>query len=600
MLNRMLARRATINLMLLAIFSLSLIGAHAGESPDPYANETREERDARMAWWRDARFGMFIHWGVYAVPAGTYKGEQVKGIGEWIMLRGKIPVDEYKAYAKEFNPTKYDPQSWADLAKEAGMRYIVITAKHHDGFALFPSDVTDWDIADASPYGKDLIGPLAEAARAEGLKFGLYYSQAQDWTHPGGAKAGMDEGEGWDDAQKGDFDEYLKNIACPQVSEILSRYKPDVLWWDTPRWMNEERANLLIPLLKLNPGIIHNNRLGHYKGDTDTPEQHIPATGFPDRDWEVCMTMNGTWGYKSYDHDWKSTEDLIQKLCDIASKGGNFLLNIGPKPDGTIPQESVDRLKQVGAWMDVNGESIYGTTASPFHRLTWGRCTKKSGTGGTTLYLHVFDWPADGKLVVPGLLSMPSSIKLLQNGAQLTAVAIEGEEPGIVIDVPKDAPDPIAAVVKLELEGELEIEAVMPKQNDAGVVKLTPVFADLHNQLGTHLEKQSGDGEDYIGNWSDSRAWVSWTFQIDKPGMFKVKADVSSEGNSPVVFSLNGKSKTEALFSQTSGLNDYQVQDLGVLKIGEAGTYTLELRPVGKKAEWKPVNVRSVMLERSE
>jgi alpha-L-fucosidase len=169
------------------------------------AEETREQRDERMEWWREAKFGMFIHWGVYAVPAGTYKGEQIKGIGEWIMLRGKIPVAEYRAYASQFNPVKYNPTDWAKLAKAAGMNYIVITAKHHDGFALFPSDVTEWDIADATPYKKDLITPLAKAAHRQGLKFGTYYSQAQDWNHPGGAKSGYKEGEGWDEAHKGSF-----------------------------------------------------------------------------------------------------------------------------------------------------------------------------------------------------------------------------------------------------------------------------------------------------------------------------------------------------------------------------------------------------------
>ncbi len=258
--------------------------------------ETREARDARMAWWREAKFGMFIHWGVYAVPAGTYKGERVGGIGEWIMLRAKIPVAEYRAFAREFNPVDYDPDAWARLAKAAGMRYIVITSKHHDGFALFDSAVTDWDVVDATPYRRDLIGPLAAAARRHGLKFGCYYSQAQDWTHPGGAKAGYKEGEGWDEAHKGSFDEYLRTIAIPQTREVLTRISPDILWWDTPTWMTPERAAPLHELIALRPGLITNNRLGgRYSGDTETPEQYIPATGFKDRDWEVCMTMNDTW-----------------------------------------------------------------------------------------------------------------------------------------------------------------------------------------------------------------------------------------------------------------------------------------------------------------
>ena len=290
--------------------------------------ETVEQRDARMEWWRDARFGLFIHWGVYSVPAGTYHDEKIGGIGEWIMQRAKIPVAEYKSYAKDFNPVNYDPKAWVKMAKDAGMKYIVITSKHHDGFSLFDSKVTDWDVVDASPYGKDLLKPLVKEAKKAGLKIGFYYSQAQDWTHPGGAKSGYDEGKYWDEAQGGSFDTYLKEIAYPQVEEIFNNYDIDILWWDTPRWMTKERAEILRPLLAMKPGLITNNRLGGgYKGDSDTPEQHIPATGIEGRDWEVCMTMNETWGYKSYDDNWKSTEDLLHKLIDIASKGGNFLFS---------------------------------------------------------------------------------------------------------------------------------------------------------------------------------------------------------------------------------------------------------------------------------
>ncbi|MBN1588675.1 MAG: alpha-L-fucosidase, partial [Pirellulales bacterium] len=324
-------------------------------------------KKADMQWWRESRFGMLITWGVYCVPAGAYHGEKVPWLGEWIMRQAKIPVAEYREYAKQFNPTQYDPDAWIRLAKEAGMKYVIVMPKHHDGFAMYDSKVTDWDVVDATPYGKDLMQPLHQACKKHGVRFGVYYSQDQDWVHPGGSKSGYKEGEpGWDPAHDGDFDEYLEKIALPQVKEILTNYDADILWWDTPRWMTKERAQPFLELLELRPGIVWNNRLCKgIKGCFTTPEQRIPDTGL-DYDWETCMTMNHTWGYKSFDHDWKSTESLIQKLVDIASKGGNFLLNVGPTKEGIIPEPSVKRLKEIGRWMNVNGEAIYGTTASPF------------------------------------------------------------------------------------------------------------------------------------------------------------------------------------------------------------------------------------------
>ena len=566
--------------------------AKSGPSPDPYANETTEERDERMAWWREAKFGMFIHWGVYAVPAGTYNGEQIKGIGEWIMNRGRIPVAEYKAFAPQFTAAKYDPDAWAALAKKAGMRYIVITSKHHDGFALFDSAVTDWDAVDASGAKRDLIAPLAAAARKQGLKFGCYYSQAQDWNHPGGAKSGFKEGESWDEANKGDFDEYLQTIAEPQVKEILSNIKPDILWWDTPTWMSTERAERLIPYLKLVPGIIHNNRLGGgFKGDTDTPEQHIPATGFKDRDWEVCMTMNDTWGFKSYDHNWKSTEDLIRKLCDIVSKGGNFLLNVGPTAEGEIPQASIERLEAVGRWMDVNGEAIYGTTASPFAKLLWGRCTKKVHDGGATLYLHVFDWPQDGKLHVPGLNNSVKSASLLAGG---TSVKTAKEEGGVVIMLPAKAPDEIASVIKLEVEGELDVDPFSIDQKADGSVVLDVIYADIHNRgYGEHAKVETKKGQSNIGFWTEPRAWVEWTFVVKQPGEFVVSAEIACPGKSSVRLGIDEKLKRTEI-EGTGSYDAFKPTELGRVKIEAAGTVKLAIRPIPNA--WTPLNLRTVTL----
>jgi len=428
--------------------SVTVVAAAVEPSPP---KETPAQRDARMRWWREAKFGLFIHWGVYAVPAGKYGGQT--GYGEWIMHSAKIPVAEYRGFARQFNPVKYDPVAWARIAKAAGMRYIVITSKHHDGFALFPSDVTEWDIADATPYKKDLLGPLVTAVHREGLKIGFYYSQAQDWNNPGGAKAQYQEGGGWDDAQKGDFDAYLKNIAVPQVRELLTRYPIDILWWDTPTWMNPERSAPLAALIRLRPGLITNNRLGRgFRGDTATPEQFVPITGYKG-DWETCMTMNNHWGYNAADQNWKSAADLIHKLADICSKGGNFLLNVGPTAEGEFPAPCVERLRAMGRWLRSYGEAIYGTSSGPFAHLSWGVATRKRDR----LYLHVFDWPADGKLRVP-LESKVRSAALLGEPGRRLPLAREPQR--WVVSVPAVAPDAVDSVVVLELEGEPVVPAL--------------------------------------------------------------------------------------------------------------------------------------------
>jgi len=437
--------------------------------------QTNDSSD-RMKWWREARFGMFIHWGVYAVPAGIYKGQKIDRIGEWIMNRGKIPVAEYQEFAKEFNPVKYDPEAWVKMAKDAGMKYIVITSKHHDGFALFDSKASKWDIVDATPYGKDLLKPLAEACRKYGIKLGFYYSQAQDWNNPGGAAARKVASEGWanpdsvkidayTEANSGHWDpaqttktmaQYIDDVAVSQVKELLTNYGDvAVLWWDTPTGMTDEFAERLNALLKLQPNIITNDRLKrpNYPGDFKTPEQRIPNLSELDgKDWETCMTMNETWGYKSWANNWKSLKTIIQNTVDIASKGGNYLLNVGPKADGTFPQESIELLKGMGAWMKVNGESIYGTKASPFGLFPWGRCTKKENGQNTLLYFSVFEWPKDGKLSIPGLKNKIVSAKLLANGVSLKT---EKKDDGVIINIPEKALDENVTVIKVEVQGGL-------------------------------------------------------------------------------------------------------------------------------------------------
>ena len=475
-----------ITFAFLIIIGIILLPNCSGSKKKVVKKESQTTQTDKMQWWKDAKFGMFIHWGVYSVPAGIYKGHKIKGIGEWIMNKAKIPVVEYKEYAKSFNPVKYDPASWVKLAREAGMRYMVITSKHHDGFAMFKSKVSDWNIADATPYGKDVLAPLVKACREQGMHIGFYYSQAQDWNHPGGAayrvlatagwanpdstridKYTADHNGHWDPAQLGSFDEYLDKIAVPQVKEILANYGPiDILWWDTPKEMTPERAKKFLPIIAKYPKLITNNRLGGgIKGDLETPEQYIPATGFPGRNWEVCMTMNDTWGYKSWDHDWKSGKDLLLKLSEIVSKGGNFLLNVGPTSEGLIPQPSIDRLKYMGRWMKVNSEAIYGTQASPFPWLPWGRATLK----GNKIYLHVYNWPQDGLLKIP-LRNKVSKAYLLVDPQK--NLKVENKKGYVEISVPAEAPDSVISIVTVAFEGTPEVLPV-PTTGKTGTASST-------------------------------------------------------------------------------------------------------------------------------
>ncbi len=459
--------RKIVTLLLLTIF-IQTVGA-----------QERPPAEERLEWRHEAKFGMFIHWGVYSMYGGVYKGyHQAFGDAAWIENRCKIPVAEYREHAKDFNPTNYDPEAWVKLAKEAGMKYLIITAKHHDGFALFDSKASDWDVVDATKYGKDLLKPLVKACHENGIKLGFYYSQANDWTNPGGtvARRPMEQGwpnpdsaridqytlehnGSWDPIQEtSTFDEYVDRVAVPQVKELLTNYgEVSVLWWDYATQMKSyEGAVKLEKLLDIQPNIITNDRLHpDFPGDTKTPEQGIPKWEAIDENesWENCMTMNNSWGYKSFDDKWKSSEKLIQNLIKNVSRGGNYLLNVGPKADGTIPEESVQRLKDVGKWMEKNSESIYGTQISPFGEIPWGECTCKEEADKTTLYFFVFDWPENGKLQIKGLTNKVVSAQLLANGQNLES---QNDSSETTILVPEKALDPAATVIKVQVEGKVE------------------------------------------------------------------------------------------------------------------------------------------------
>jgi alpha-L-fucosidase len=426
-------------------------------------SESTAAHDARMAWWRDARFGLFLHWGLYAVPAGEWGGKTE--YGEWIRTSAHIPLTTYDSLVHRFNPTRFDARAWVRLAKEAGMKYIVITSKHHDGFCLFDSQFTDFDVM-FTPFHRDILRELSDACRAEGLKMCWYHS-IMDWHHPDYLpRRDWENDRPVTGAVFARYVAHLKN----QLRELITHYGPiGVLWFDgewESTWNDSLGRDLYHYVRSLQPDIIINNRVGagrsgmegfteagEFGGDFGTPEQQIPATGLPGVDWETCMTMNDHWGYNSHDQNWKSSTELIRMLADIASKGGNFLLNVGPTAEGVFPPASIERLKVLGSWMHMNGEAIYGTSASPFRELPWGRCTQKPLVDGTKLFLHVFSWPGDGRLIIPGIGNVPRKAYLM-GGEPLASAR---KENGIEVRLPNVCPDTTNTVIVVEIEGKPDI-----------------------------------------------------------------------------------------------------------------------------------------------
>jgi alpha-L-fucosidase len=428
--------------------------------------ETVLQHDARMQWWRDARFGLFIHWGLYAIPAGTWGNSTDHG--EWIRTTAQIPLEEYGKFVGRFHPSRFDPATWVRAAKAAGMKYIVITTKHHDGFCLFNSQQTDFDIM-STPFHRDIMKSLADECRRQGLKMCWYYS-IMDWHHPDYLpRRDWEKSRPTEGADSARYLHYMRE----QLKELITNYGDiGVLWFDgewEKTWTQKLGRELYQYVRQLQPSIIINNRVGAGRsgmegfsesaeaaGDFGTPEQQIPSTGLPGVDWETCMTMNDHWGYNSHDNHWKSARELVQMLGDIASKGGNFLLNIGPTADGEFPAPSLERLKAIGKWMDANSEAIYGTRPSPFKSLAWGRCTQKPIDGGTKLYLHVFDWPKDGTLVVPGLFNDPRRSYLLADSRQ-KSLRVSRHDDALEITLPRVPPDSINTVVVLEIPGRPDV-----------------------------------------------------------------------------------------------------------------------------------------------
>jgi alpha-L-fucosidase len=512
----------TRSILWLTLLSAAAMAAHAS----PAAAAKIPPLEERAEWFANARFGMFVHWGVYALI----------GKGEWIQHTGKIPVEEYETWYPKFNPTEFDAAEWVAQAKQAGQKYIVITTKHHDGFCMFDSKLTDYDIMN-TPFKRDVIKELTDECHRQGMRIGYYYS-IMDWHHPDYLPR-----RPWEKdrpTEGADFDRYVKYMRG-QVREILTNYGHiDVLWFDGG-WERKDPEDLkkfqdIIDMARqLQPHLLVNNR-AFIGGDFETPEQRVPATGLLNEQgepmmWEVCMTMTtghgsfaptAWWGFDAHETVFKPTDELLHKLIDIVSKGGNFLLNVGPEPTGKIRPEEAERLQGVGRWMQRYGDSIYGTSASPFELLPFfGRVTRK----GNVLYVHVFDWPGDRRVVLPGLKTKVLQARVMGTDGDAGKVTTSREGGDVVLHVPVEAPDEIASVLVVELQGLPEVEPVEIEPGDDGSLLLPAGYADIHAKHGQRAKPDSEGGRIFVGNWSNPNDVPTWEFTLPAAGKYRVEVD---------------------------------------------------------------------------
>ncbi|MGF7048235.1 alpha-L-fucosidase [Paenibacillus sp. DS2015] len=569
---------------------------------DPYhsltEDDTSEEdsqQERRMAWWRDARLGLFIHWGPYSMLAGEWKGEEVKAsYSEHIMLRSRIPIAEYEEMTESFNPVAFDAIKWVRTAKLAGMKYIIFTAKHHDGFAMYNSKVSDYSIVMQTAFGRDPLKELEEACQQEGMVLGIYYSHAMDWHDPDsqgntwdypGNIGAYDEVDTWvnDSDKRTRFEHYLHSKSIPQVRELLTDYgKVGLMWFDCGGKLTREQGDqFLSNVYGLQPDCLVNSRvwkspLGDYANTSDNQLE----TRTLRRDWENIITLNDSWGYKKSDTNWKSPVSIIRQIIDVVSKSGNTAINIGPTGNGEWDPKSESILLEVGRWLNINGDSIYGAGSAPTARPSWGRCTLK----GDTLYLHVFDMPQDGKLIVPGLKTRIERVYELASGMDMAYEVVSDQDIQIVLPSlshPSEDSEIKPFVIAIACCGTVEGNSTSLLLSGEGVSNVLGVFES--EITGPSLRYDTGKiNRDNLLDWCDERETAVWHIRTSSPGRFRVSIEYGcGEGEDGGGGSYMVRTTTQTLHAEvqsTGGPYIFQRFDIGELEFPEAGEYAIVLQ----------------------
>ncbi|MDO6487557.1 alpha-L-fucosidase [Colwellia sp. 6_MG-2023] len=578
--------------------SMDELWGESGLDQAKHANEDRGD------WFAQDKYSMFIHWGLFSIPAGEWKGKTYYGISEWLMSNrvADISVEDYKQLADQFNPIAFDAKAWVQLAVDAGMKNIVITAKHHEGFAMYHSKSSEYDIEDATPYKIDPLKELAKACAEAGIGLGFYYSQMQDWYEQGGA------GLHWtSEEQKGDFTAYFNDKVVPQVTELLTEYGDiKTVWFDTPGGMTKSQSMQLVNLVRdLQPKAMINSRIGNGVGDFSTLGDHsLSQVNHPGL-WETIDTTNNSWGDAWYDKNWKSGTEIIHRLTSTVARGGNYMLNVGPTGKGVIPEMAASGLLSAGDWLKTYGETIYGAKGSPWGRAqAWGDITVK----GNKLYLHVFDWPENDEIQLSGLANNIVSARLLSREEPGFIEGLFGDDEGLVtvnkqpngwtsFTLPEDKPDTLVPVIVVELDGEPKVDDT-PGIDPNIRTTLNSAFATCNGCKNTEIRWMQKFGDwnyaNNLLNWQDNGEGV-WQVDVAEEGKYFLEVEysadeivdfsewkVSFEDDEIMIQALDtGERKDSARQPKGRSLYRYRTNEVGVVNLN-SGKQSIKISPKGK------------------
>jgi len=559
---------------------VSSLGLHAQDTKEKGMDEMwgdqkiidRSDIGDRASLFDDGNYSMFIHWGIYSNIANKWKDTTYYGISEWIMnpRRAGIPVDEYMAEAKNFNPVNFDANAIAKLAKDAGMKYIVVTSKHHDGFAMYDSKSNDFNIVKTTPFARDPMKELAKACKEEGIGFGFYYSHNQDWTFPGGNGGPKTNEKG----EEVGFDYYFKEKCLPQVKEITTQYGDiAMVWFDTPGDMEKKYVEELVEIVRKNqPNAMISGRAGHDLGDyLSLGDMNIPVRNVGGL-WETVDVTNDSWGYAWYDENWKSPKRILKSVISTVARGGTYMLNVGPTPDGVIPLEATNALKEAGAWIRKYPQVVYAADASPWGRqLPWGDATVHKGK----LDLSIYQWPMNGKIFLPGLTNEIKVANLWVNGKK---ESLETEKLGnwISIKLPSDRPEQLISVVEVEVEDTLIVDTFL----SIDPVYKTTLQVDFAEAEDCKIEEKRW--MEKFGEWkhiSQAQDWtktskVSWEIEIMEAGYYQI--DLNYAGTGRLVWRIENE-EGAIVQNQQNSSEVYQYYEMGLLKFDKAGKHTISV-----------------------